>query len=78
MTIEQTEVVEECNSEFRGIYDNLERLELNLRQFSFVKADPSDPYSTDLDDVADEIYSCRDKLNDAIELLKAFNEDVSE
>ena len=78
MTTEQFEECEACKSEINRVRDVLELHELRLRNFADVKADPSDPYSIDIDEVADAIYLCRDNLNDALELLKSFNEDVSE
>ncbi len=78
MTDEQKEEVADCNTELRRIYDVLELHELRLRNFVGVKADPSDPYSIDFEDVADALYLCRDNLNDAIELLRAFKDEESE
>ena len=78
MTTEQSEELQACKSEILRVRDVLELHELRLRDFSDVKADPSDPCSIDIDEVADAIYLCRDKLDDALELLKAFKEEVSE
>lgn len=78
MTAKQFEECESCKSEILRVRDVLELHELRLRNFSDVKADPSDPYSIEIEEVADAIYLCRDNLNDALELLKGFKEDVSE
>ena len=78
MTAEQFEECEACKSEILRVRDVLELHELRLRNFAYVKADPSDPYSVDIEDVADAIDLCRDNLNDALELLKTFKEEVSE
>lgn len=72
MTDEQKEEVADCKTELRRLCDVLELHELRLRNFGDVLADPSDPYSIDFEDVADALYLCRDNLNDAIELLRAF------
>ena len=78
MTDEQKDEVANCATEFRRLCDVLELHELRLRNFGDVKADPSDPYSINLKDVADALYLCRDNLNDAIELLRAFKDEESE
>ncbi|MBO7207095.1 MAG: hypothetical protein J6W10_05730 [Kiritimatiellae bacterium] len=78
MTAEQLEECEACKSEICRVLDVLELHELRLRKFSDVKADPSDPYSIDIEEVADGIYLCRDNLNDTLDLLKNFKEKISE
>lgn len=78
MTAEQFEECESCKSEIVRIRDILELHELRLRKFSEIKADPSDPYSIDIDEVADAISLSRDNLEDALGLLKTFKEDISE
>ena len=72
MTQEQKDEIEATIAYVRSANDVLELHELRLRDFGDVKADPSDPYSIDVEAVADAIYLARDNLNDAAELLRVF------
>ena len=79
MTEEQKEEIDATIAYVRGVNDVLELHERRLRDFGDVKADPSDPYSIDVEEVADAISLARDNLNDAAELLRVFvNANVGE
>lgn len=72
MTQEQKDEIEETIAYVRSANDVLEMHELRLRDFGDVKADPSDPYSIDVEAVADALSLARDNLLDAAELLRVF------
>ena len=79
MTQEQKDEIEETIAYVRGVNDVLELHERRLRDFGDVKADPSDPYSIDVEAVADALSLARDNLHDAAELLRVFvNDNVEE
>ena len=72
MTQEQKDEIEETIAYVRSANDVLELHERRLRDFGDVKADPSDPYSLDVEEVADALSLARDNLHDAAELLRVF------
>ena len=72
MTQEQKDEIEATIAYVRSANDVLELHELRLRDFGDVKADPSDPYSLDVEEVADALDLARDNLHDAEELLRVF------
>ena len=73
MTEEQKEEIDATIAYVRGVNDVLELHERRLRDFGDVKADPSDPYSVDVEEVADALSLARDNLNDTAELLRVFD-----
>ncbi len=74
MTQEQKDVIDKTLACVRVVNDVLEMYEIRLRKFGDVKADPSDPYGIDVDDVADEIELIRRSLMDeAVGLLGVFS-----
>ena len=75
MTQEQKDEIEATIAYVRSANDGLELHERRLRDFGDVKADLSDPYSIDVEEVADAISLARDNLNDAAELLRVFDND---
>ena len=72
MTQEQKDEIEATIAYVRSANDVLELHERRLRDFGDVKADPSDPYSINLEEVADALSLARDNLSDAAELLRVF------
>ena len=72
MTEEQKEEIDETIDYVRSANDVLELHERRLRDFGDVQADPSDPYSIDVEEVADALSLARDNLSDAAELLRVF------
>lgn len=73
MTQNQKDEIAETFAYVRGACDVLELHELRLRNFGDVKADPNDPYSIDVNDVAEGLSIARDNLTDTMELIDAFN-----
>ena len=74
MTQEQKEIIECAADDAHRVYDTLELAELNLRALGNIKADETDPFSTTTDQAADEIYSARDALDRAVELLRELSD----
>ena len=72
MTQEQKDEIDETIAYVRGVNDVLELHERRLRDFGDVKADPSDPCSLEVEEVADALSLARDNLSDAAELLRVF------
>ncbi len=73
LTQEQKDQIDEAIAYMVGASNVLELHELRLRKFDDVKADPSDPYCIDMADATDAISLAREKLDDAIDLLHAFD-----
>ncbi len=73
MTQEQKDEIDATIAYVRGVNDVLELHELRLRDFGDVKADPSDAYSIEVKDAVDALFSARDDLDGAMELLRAFD-----
>lgn len=70
----QQDIFNEAESYVRGAIDVLERHENRLRSFGDAKADESDPYSIDVNNVADSICFARGNLTDALGLMRVFSE----
>lgn len=74
MTQDQKDEIDETLAYVRGVCDILELHERRLRDFGDVKADPSDPYSIEVEEAADAISLARDRLmDDVIGLLGMFS-----